>query len=176
MSEEEEKKSWKERIPTFIAMTTLLLAVCATLAAFKAAGYGNRMVLAQNQASDQWAYYQAKSIKETMYQIQQDSLQNAIPPELRTEAMEKQRTAFEKEAARFRQEKADIAKEAQRLEELRNTYQKYNSIFGQSLIFLQVGILLSSLASINKAHGYWYAGAGIGAVGIAYFLYALVLP
>ena len=45
-------KTWRDRIPTFIAITTLLLAVCATLASFKAAGFGNKMVLAQSQASD----------------------------------------------------------------------------------------------------------------------------
>ena len=32
------KKTWKERTPTLIAITTLILAVCATLASFKAAG------------------------------------------------------------------------------------------------------------------------------------------
>ncbi|CQR74836.1 hypothetical protein SOV_08580 [Sporomusa ovata DSM 2662] len=66
--------SWKDNIGTFIAVTTVVLAVCATLAAFKAAGYGNKMVLMQSQASDQWAYYQAKSIKETTYQVQRDAM------------------------------------------------------------------------------------------------------
>ena len=34
-----------EKLPTLIAITTVILAVCTTLASFKAAGYGNRMVL-----------------------------------------------------------------------------------------------------------------------------------
>ena len=64
----EPKKVWKDRIPTLIAITTLILAVCATLSSFKAGGYSTKMILSQSQASDQWAYYQAKSIKETAYQ------------------------------------------------------------------------------------------------------------
>ena len=156
MSEQQAKKSWKERIPTLIAVTTLLLAVCATLTSFKAAGYGNRMVLAQSQASDQWAYYQAKSIKETQYQIQRDTMAAIVTPEMRTEAVNKQLAAFENEISRYKQEKSDIAKEAQKLEAERDSARKYNTVFGQALMFLQVGILLSSLASINKVNGYWY--------------------
>ena len=71
----EPKKKWKDRIPTLIAITTLILAVCATLASFKAGGYSTKMVLAQSQASDQWAFYQAKSIKETAYQTQRDTME-----------------------------------------------------------------------------------------------------
>ena len=92
-----EKKTWKDHLTTVIAVTTLLLAACATIASFKAAGYGNRMVLAQNRASDQWAYYQAKSIKETQYQVQRDSMAALMPPEVRTEAVGKQRAVYEGE-------------------------------------------------------------------------------
>lgn len=66
------KPWWEERLTTYVAVLAVILAVCATLATFKAAGYGNRMVMSQSQASDQWAYYQAKSIKETQYQVQRD--------------------------------------------------------------------------------------------------------
>lgn len=173
--QQEEKKSWKDRIPTLIAVTTLLLAACATLASFKAAGYGNRMVLAQSQASDQWAYYQAKSIKETQYQVQRDAMAAMVSVEMRSEAVKKQLSDFEKEVARYKQEKGDIAKEAQKLEQERDAARQYNTIYGQALMFLQVGILLSSLAAINKVNGYWYAGAAIGCLGVGYFLYALVI-
>ncbi|MCE5285326.1 MAG: DUF4337 domain-containing protein [Pelosinus sp.] len=168
-----EKKSWKDRMPTLIAITTLLLAACATLTAFKAGGYGNRMVLAQSQASDQWAFYQAKSIKETQYQIQRGAMAAALAPEMRTEAVNKQLADFDKEIGRYKQEKDDIAQEAKRLEAERDSARKYNTVFGQALMFLQVGILLSSLASINKVYGYLYAGAASGAVGIGLFLYAM---
>lgn len=144
-----EKKTWQDRLPVLIAVTTLLLAVCATLTSFKAAGYGNRMVLAQNQASDQWAYYQAKSIKETQYQVQMDAMLAVLPPNVRTEAVNQQLSAFEKEINRYQQEKSDILKEAQKLERERDAARKYNTVLGQALMFLQVGILLSSLASIN---------------------------
>lgn len=52
-----------------LALTTVILDVCATLATFKGGGHSTRMVLSQSQASDQWAYYQAKGIKGIAYFI-----------------------------------------------------------------------------------------------------------
>lgn len=167
------KKSWKENINTFIAVTTLILAVCATLTAFKAAGYGNKMVLAQSQASDQWAYYQAKSIKETTIQTQRDMMELAMEQTGKSEVYREKISQYDKEVARYKQEKNEITAEAKRLESVRDTSQGYNSKFGQALIFLQIGILLSSLSSINKIAFYWYIGLVTGGAGVAMFIHTM---
>lgn len=56
---EVKKQSWLN----YLALTTVIMAVCASLSAFKGGVYSNLSIISQNQASDQWAYYQAKSIK-----------------------------------------------------------------------------------------------------------------
>ncbi len=167
-----EKKTWKDYLMTVIAVTTLLLAACATIASFKAAGYGNRMVLAQNRASDQWAYYQAKSIKETQYQVQRDAMAALMPQEVRTEAVAKQIAVFEEEIKRYKKEKNEITQDAQKLEAERDAASQYNTMFGQALMFLQVGILLSSLSAISKTYGYWGVGVIVGSIGVGLFFYA----
>jgi hypothetical protein len=43
----------------WLALTTVILALCATMATFKGGGYSTKSVLTQTQASDQWAFYQA---------------------------------------------------------------------------------------------------------------------
>ncbi|MBI4843692.1 MAG: DUF4337 family protein, partial [Nitrospirae bacterium] len=68
---EEKKESWLN----YLALMTVLLAVCATLSTFKGGGFSTRSVLAQSQASDQWAYYQSKSIKSYMYEMQKEKLE-----------------------------------------------------------------------------------------------------
>lgn len=168
------KFSLTDKLPTLIAVTTLVLAVCATLASFKAAGYGNRMVLMQSQASDQWAYYQAKSIKETAYQVQRDMMLLQLPQSGQPEAYKQKIASYDNEIARYKKEKNDIQKEAEKLEAERDIARNFNGMFGQSLIYLQVGILLSSLASINKVPYYWYMGASVGVIGIFSFAFALV--
>lgn len=161
-------------LSTWIAITTVLLAVFATLASFKAAGYGNKMVLAQSMASDQWAYYQAKSIKETAYTTSYDLLVLAAAENPANQEAAHKVTEYKSVMERYKQEKAEIEAKAKNLEAERDNAQGLNSMFGQALIFLQVGILLTSLASINKALSYWALGAGFGAIGIIYFIYTLI--
>lgn len=161
-------------LSTWIAITTVLLAVFATLASFKAAGYGNKMVLAQSMASDQWAYYQAKSIKETAYTTSHDLLVLAAAESPTNLEAARKAAEYKNVIDRYKQEKSEIEAKAKSLEAERESAQNLNSMFGQALIFLQVGILLTSLASINKALSYWALGAGFGAVGIIYFVYTLL--
>ena len=172
----EPKKTWKDRIPTLIAVTTLVFAVCATLASFKAGSFSNKMVLTQSQASDQWAFYQAKSIKETAYQTQRDAMDLARQgfPTLESTYQDKI-ASYDKEVARYKKEKNEIMDEAKKLEAARDRYQAHGVRFGEALILLQIGILLSSLAAISKNHFYWYGGAGAGLIGVAAFLYALTM-
>jgi hypothetical protein len=56
---EEKKEKWL----TYMAITTVLIAVAATLSTFKGGGFSTRSLLNQTLASDQRTYYQSKSIK-----------------------------------------------------------------------------------------------------------------
>ena len=48
---------------SYLALATVILVVCATLATFKWGANSTSSVMHQSQSSDQWAHYQAKSIK-----------------------------------------------------------------------------------------------------------------
>ena len=82
---------------------------------------------------------------------------------------------YDKEVARYKKEKNEIMGDAKKLEASRDQYQKHGVRFGEALILLQIGILLSSLASISKNHVYWYGGAAAGVAGVAGFIYALAM-
>ncbi len=56
---EEKKETWLN----YLAITTVVFAVCATLSTLKGGSFSTRSVMSQSQASDQWSYFQAKSIK-----------------------------------------------------------------------------------------------------------------
>ena len=68
---DEKKEPWLN----YLALSTVILAVCATLSTFKGGGYSTRSVMSQTQASDQWAFFQSKSIKSYIYEMQRDKLQ-----------------------------------------------------------------------------------------------------
>ena len=58
-----------------VAITTAIYAVMLAVAALGGNNAMKDMLLAQQQSSDQWAFYQAKVIREHEYRIQQKRLE-----------------------------------------------------------------------------------------------------
>lgn len=171
----------KEKWLNYLALTTVILAVCATLSTFKGGGYSTRSVMSQTQASDQWAYFQSKSIKGYIYEMQRDKLDlelksigSKIAPVV-AEEYGKKIEDYSKKIAKYEAEKSDIQKEAKRFEEIRNDAQRHSQIFGIAVIYLQIAILLSSIAALIKKKPVWLLGVLVGLVGIAYFANGFLL-
>ena len=169
---EEKKEKWLN----YLALTTVIFAVCATLSTFKGGGFSTRSVLSQSQASDQWAYYQSKSIKGYLYDLQKEKLEielkiggQKVPAHLREE-YEKKIDSYAKKTARYEEEKTKIEKDAKRLESLRDEAQRHAQAFGMAVIFLQIAILLSSIAALMKKRIVWMLGLLTGISGIVYFI------
>jgi len=172
----------KERWMNYLAMTTVIFAVCATLSTFKGGGYGSKALLNQTNASDQWAFYQSKSIKSALTSNQKDNLE--LQKELlfiETHAKEDlskydaKITTYEQEIIRYEEEKAAIKAKAEAFEKDRNDCQEHGGQFGLAVIFLQVTILLSSIAGLLKKKPVWYLSLGIGVVGIVFFIDGFLL-
>ena len=168
---EEKKETWLN----YLALTTVILAVCATLSTFKGGGFSTRSVMSQTQASDQWAFYQAKSVKGYIYEMQKDKLElelkgmGAKAPQALLEEYRKKIDGYGKKLARYDEEKAVIQKDAKRYEQIRDDAQKHSQTFGIAVIFLQIAILLSSIAALIKKKPVWVLGMAVGIVGIVYF-------
>ena len=174
---EEPKEKWLN----YLALTTVILAVCATLSTFKGAGYSTRAVLSQSQATNQWAYYQAKGIKGYLYEIQKEALELEFKKDkirgakTLQEEYEQKIDLYAQKMKKYDGEKAEISKEAKRLETLRDDAQKHSGVFGLAVIFLQIAILLSSIAALMKKKVVWIIGMGAGAVGVVYFVNGFLL-
>ena len=76
---------------------------------------------------------------------------------------------------KYEDEKAEISKEARRLEAIRDDAQRHAGIFGIAVIFLQIAILLSSIAALMKKKLVWIVGAVSGLAGLAYFANGFLL-
>jgi hypothetical protein len=174
---EEKKDPWLN----YLALTTVILAVCATLATFKGGGYSTRSVMTQTQASDQWAFYQAKSIKGYLYEMQKDKLEleltalGAKAPQAVRDEYAKRIDGYGKKIAKYEEDKAQIQKAAKQFESTRDDAQKHSQGFGIAVIFLQIAILLSSIAALIKKKLVWLLGLAVGAVGIFYFVNGFLL-
>lgn len=174
---EEKKETWLN----YLALTTVVLAVCATLSTFKGGGFSTRSVMSQSQASDQWSYFQAKGIKGYLYELQKEKLELELAaagskaPKGMTEEYEKRIDAYSKKIKKYEEEKGQIEKKARELESVRDEAQKHSQAFGMAVIFLQIAILLSSIAALLKKKPVWVLGVLIGIAGIAYFVNGFML-
>lgn len=169
---EEKKEKWLN----YLALTTVVFAVCATLSTFKGGNFSTLAVMSQSQASDQWSYYQAKSIKGYVYEIQKEKLELELKVMGQkaakgiAEEYEKKLDAYAKKIKKYEDEKAKIEKEAKELERVRAEAQRHSRAFGVAVIFLQIAILLSSISALMKKKILWLLGSVVGVLGIVYFM------
>ncbi len=173
---EEKKEPWL----SYLALTTVIFAVCATLSTLKGGGYSTRSVMSQAQASDQWAYYQSKSIKEYVYDLQREKFEmdlktNKGMSRALAADYEKRIAAYKEKIDRYEKEKEEIKTKAEGLEKRRDDAQVHSGAFGLAAMFLQIAILLSSIAALMKKKLFWFIGMGAGAFGLLYFLNGFIL-
>lgn len=165
----EKKEPWFNQM----ALSTIVFAVCATLATFKGGSYSTQSVIQQALASDQWNFYQAKSMKQHLYELQTQQLKlqlAALPANnpARADFMARIRDN-EEQAVRYAQEKKEIKAKAEAFEIQRDEAKRHNVPFGRAVLLLQVTILLSSVAGLIKSRPIWLAALPVGAAGLAFF-------
>ena len=146
--EERREKTFTRRV----ALVTSLYAVALAIAALGGNGYGREMLLAQQKASDQWAFYQARSIREHQYRGQKLRLEADLVergPAMRAEARAKAETLLQRfadEEKRYNTTKEPIKAEAEKLEHERDRAEKRVLNFEFAEVFLQISIVLASVS------------------------------
>jgi hypothetical protein len=163
----------KERWLNYLSFTTVLIAVCATLSTFKGGGYSTKSLLSQNKASDQWAFYQSKSLKSYLYEIQEENLESELArvgdkPDVT--GLKERISSYKKKVDKYAKEKEDISNKAKAFEATRDECKLHSDAFGLAVIFLQISILLSSISALVKKKPIWYCSIALGIAGVFYFL------
>jgi Domain of unknown function (DUF4337) len=137
-----------------IALVTAVYAVVLALASLGGNHAMKEMLLAQQQASDQWSYYQAKSIREHLYKSQKMMLENELvllSGASNPDAVEKVKASIktlEDEEARFASEKKEIQQEARNLEKERDVNRTKDPYFEYAEVLLQIAIVMASVSII----------------------------
>ncbi|HET8923902.1 MAG TPA: DUF4337 domain-containing protein [Candidatus Acidoferrum sp.] len=122
-------------------------------------------LLRQNQASDRWAQYQAKSIR--LHETQGFSDLIGTVASLDKEKGEALREKYVAEVEHYQSDKEDISKEAKDLEAERDLSGRRADRFDGGEALLEVGLVICSITLLTKRKAFWFTGMSIGAVGIA---------
>jgi len=161
-----------------IALTTAVLAVFAAVAALRAGATINEALLErteaarlQSEASDQWAFYQAKGLKAEAEESSRASwlaLGKEPPPE------------YGERKARYLDEQNEIEKKAREKEKERDAkiaesdhLLHRHHRYANAVAIFQVAIALGAVAALTRSRGVWWLSMLLGAAGIV--LFALTL-
>jgi hypothetical protein len=155
--EKERRDSWTK----YVSLMIVGLAVATAIGSLKSAGFGSKVMLNQAQASDMWSFYQAKSIKQHLAEMEARSSTGPIALEAKADV------------ERYRQEEKELQIKAKVLEQARDAASKHGAPLGFAIASLQISIALASVCLITKRRLLWGAAALLGTVGMAYLLYGL---
>ncbi len=163
-----------------VALTTALLAVFAAITTLYLGKYSSKAILNQGLESNQWAYFQAKSIKQHTYEIQKQKLdldrlcQPGLPKQAEAKFLELTAN-YDKNIKRYDKEKEEIKQIAEKHAKEKEAAQAMAGNFGYSLIFLQIGIMLSSVAALTRQKYLWLVGLAVTIGWVFFFLDAFYL-
>lgn len=145
--EEHRERSFSRRVAVVTAMYAVVLAIASVGGSYAM----KEMILSQQQASDQWAFYQAKVIREHLYRSQRLQVELALaePSTLKPterakyEALSRQ---LGSEEQRYSTEKKEVEAEAKKLEHERDYHRTRDPYFDYGEVFLQIAIVAASVS------------------------------
>ena len=152
----------KEPFDKKVAVSMAIIAAFLAIVSVGVHYYTTEELLAQQQASDQWAYYQAKDIRRYESEIAQDVLKAAEKESLGNRVQH-----YGQNSDRYDKERNEIQDKAREIEAERNLDGKraFRLEFGE--VFLEIGIVLASLAILAKMAKIWYLALLRAATGLA---------
>ncbi|MGB7284064.1 MAG: DUF4337 domain-containing protein [Candidatus Acidiferrum sp.] len=156
-----------------VSVTIAILAVLVAGATLLSHRAHTEELLLQAQATDQWAYYQAKNIRLHEMQSVADLLSVLEPADKEKAAALHEK--YMKEVERYEGDKDDISEKAKDFEKERDFVSRRADRFDGGEGLLEVGLVICSMTLLTKRRGYWFAGMLIAAGGVAFALTAFLV-
>ncbi len=140
-----EEQNWS----LYVAISTALMAVFAAIASMMAGHDSNEALIEQIKASDQWAYYQAKGIKQEIAKL------NSVKD-----------TAV---ILKYQKEQAAIKRTAEEEEKTSKAFLEQHVLIARCVTLFQIAIAISAISIITKRRILWYFAIIIAITGLLFF-------
>jgi hypothetical protein len=146
-----------------VAITISILAVLVAMATLMGHRSSIEVVLLQTQASDQWAFYQAKNIR--LHEMQSIADLIEVLDRGEKEKAEALREKYKKEIERYEKDKDQISEKAKEFESERAVISRREDRFDAGEVILDIALIICSLTLLTRIKVFWYSGIAIGTVG-----------
>jgi hypothetical protein len=157
----------------WLGLSTAIFAVVAAIASLRAGHFANEALLhaseatlRQSQASDQWAYFQAKGNKSVTRASAAEVLVAMHAPDDAVARAMADAEKYKKEQDEVQVEAKALESERTKLEEESSGDLRRHQSFAYSVTMLQVAIGLSAVAALIARRGVWIFAVLVGVVGV----------
>jgi uncharacterized protein DUF4337 len=164
--EERRDKTFSRRV----ALTTAVYAVVLAIASLGGNNAMKEMLLAQQEASNQWSYYQAKVIREHLNRGNKLLLETQLAEPTRLVGPEREKyqallRTFTDEEQRMNADKKEIEPKARALETERDRNQAKDPYFDYAEVLLQIAIVCSSVSILAGSRPMFWFSSGLAILG-----------
>lgn len=154
-------KSNEKKIMTY-AITSAIYAIIAASSSLLASYHSNESMVEQMKSSDQWAFYQAKSIKLNIAETKLDLLNALKSPVDDKKILNKIES--------YKSELTEISKVAKEKEEISELHLKKHLSFSRSVTLFQVAIGMTAFAILIRRKSFWHLSLIFALFGMGFLL------
>jgi hypothetical protein len=147
-----------------VSLTMAVLAVFVAVITLLGHRAHTEEVVLQAKASDQWAYYQAKNIREHQDNLFADFA--AAAPSKDAAAMAAFHDKSAQEAERYSKEKEEIQDKAHEMEREVSIERNRADRYDLAEVFLEIGLVITSITLLSGRRIFWFAGLAFSTIGV----------
>jgi hypothetical protein len=147
-----------------VSLTMAVLAVLVAVVSLLGHRAHTEEVVLQAKSSDQWAYYQAKNIRRHTDELFTDL--TSVTPTTDAAALAKLRDKYSQEASRYKDDQKEIEDKAREMEAEVATERNRADRFDLAEVFLEIGLVVTSITLLSGRRVFWGLGLVLGVVGI----------
>jgi Domain of unknown function (DUF4337) len=161
---ERAEKAREDRSLAAVSLTMAVVAVCVAVVSLLGHRAHTEEVVLQAKASDQWAFYQAKSIRQHEDELFSDL--SGVVAGKDSDGMGKFREKVGQEAERYKHDKGEIKDEADKLVAEGELARRRADRYDLAEVFLEVGLVVTSITLLSGRRIFWHLGIVLTVVGV----------
>jgi hypothetical protein len=156
-----------------VSLTMAILAVVVAVITLLGHRAHTEEVVMQAKASDQWAYYQAKNIRQHQDDLFADLAASVSSKDAGEMAKLHDKSA--QEADRYKHEKEEIQAKARELEGDVASERARADRYDLAEVFLEIGLVITSITLLSGRRLFWYSGLFFSAIGLVLSITAAIV-
>jgi len=149
----------------WVALSTAILAAFAAVCSLLAGFHANEAMISEIEASNQWAFYQAKGIKSAVLDTRLEllkALNQPIDP------------AAAAKLSEYAKEQQGIRAEAEHRQVKAEKHLRQHVILARGVTMFQIAIAVSAISALTKKRRFWFVGLAFGLVGLVFLIQGLL--